>query len=65
MMTGGKKAVDLADTNSLEYDELANFAVDQHNNQQVRELVGFALGVTLLWWRVALGTDLGCRVIDL
>ncbi|KAG0567045.1 hypothetical protein M758_7G100000 [Ceratodon purpureus] len=34
MLCGGKQQVDLANTNSLEYDELAKFAVDEHNNHQ-------------------------------
>ncbi|KAG0558240.1 hypothetical protein M758_10G012800 [Ceratodon purpureus] len=33
-MLGGKKEVDVSDTNSLEIDELANFAVSEHNNRQ-------------------------------
>ncbi|XP_024384957.1 cysteine proteinase inhibitor A [Physcomitrium patens] len=33
-MLGGKKEVDVQDTNSLEIDELANFAVSEHNNRQ-------------------------------
>lgn len=37
-MLGGKKEVDVQDTNSLEIDELANFAVSEHNNRQVCEL---------------------------
>lgn len=37
-MLGGKKDVDVHDTNSLEIDEIANFAVSEHNNRQVREL---------------------------
>jgi hypothetical protein len=40
MLCGGKQQVDLANTNSLEYDELAKFAVDEHNNHQVRVSVG-------------------------
>jgi hypothetical protein len=34
-MLGGKKEVDVSDTNSLEIDEVANFAVSEHNNRQV------------------------------
>jgi flavin-binding protein dodecin len=33
-MLGGKKEVDVQDTNSLEIDELANFAVSEHNALQ-------------------------------
>ena len=45
MACGGKKEVDLANTNSLEYDELAKFAVDEHNKHEVCKLEGWALGL--------------------
>uniref|UniRef100_A0A7I3Z7E1 Uncharacterized protein n=1 Tax=Physcomitrium patens TaxID=3218 RepID=A0A7I3Z7E1_PHYPA len=50
-MLGGKKEVDVQDTNSLEIDELANFAVAEHLKSQVRGsgCLGY-LGLRGLCW---------------
>lgn len=47
-MLGGKKEVDVQDTNSLEIDELANFAVSEHNARQVS---GLGMRVESRRWR--------------